>query len=374
MAVFAGATMDVWSMLFGIWYAGLIAVPLNTNISHGRLVRILRDADAKLLMSSDPGHRAEEMADMGIPPVDILQEIHGDGFPRQISKGQEAGYVSDCAPNDVALLYYYRSRTGAFQAAVVTHRNLLLMVLGYLSEILRLDHGESVTHINTSNHPVGMVTLAHIARATNNIFVELDNLSLNSKTFVSLAGGSVAVATTFKGLQAACENGEQLKDAMRGLRRFIYTRDGATGEALEHAVGVFGDRLVQIYGEGPTILSLTSLSGSDHLSALNRGQSERFWSVGLPRLPVEIEVRDIEGHVMPVGMYGNVFARGDLLPMIYRNPNQGEDETINDGWLPTGDVGAFSEEGFLYVSETATGRLQQSLGCGGDAEPDSFAM
>ena len=54
---------------------------------------------------------------------------------------------------------------------------------------------------------------------------------------------------------------------------------------------------------------------------------------------------------MPVGEAGEVICRGDVvIPGYWRNP-EANAKTFRDGWLWTGDVGAFDEHGFLTLKD-----------------------
>jgi len=66
----------------------------------------------------------------------------------------------------------------------------------------------------------------------------------------------------------------------------------------------------------------------------------RFGTVGQPLPGVEIKLADD----------GEVLARGEIVMAGYRNQPRQTAETIDrDGWLHTGDIGAFDEHGFLKI-------------------------
>ena len=75
-------------------------------------------------------------------------------------------------------------------------------------------------------------------------------------------------------------------------------------------------------------------------TTFNRPGNTKFGSVGLPYPGTEIKL-GTDGEVMVRG--GNVFAG------YYRNP-QATAETIDDGWLLSGDLGSFDSDGFLFIT------------------------
>ena len=78
---------------------------------------------------------------------------------------------------------------------------------------------------------------------------------------------------------------------------------------------------------------------------------EIMGSVGLPRTNVEVRVADDEDRPLPVGEIGEVLVRGEVVMKGYWKNPQATAETLRGGWLHTGDMGAFDEEGFLTLKD-----------------------
>ena len=69
---------------------------------------------------------------------------------------------------------------------------------------------------------------------------------------------------------------------------------------LEDALGVFGPRLAQIYGQGETPMTITALSKADHADRGHPRWRERLQSVGVARTDVEVRVVDaVDGELPP---------------------------------------------------------------------------
>lgn len=62
---------------------------------------------------------------------------------------------------------------------------------------------------------------------------------------------------------------------------------------------------------------------------------------------------DADGNVLPPGQIGEIRVRGTPVIKGYLNRPEASAETIVDGWLHTGDIGYFDEDGFIYLVDRA---------------------
>ena len=77
----------------------------------------------------------------------------------------------------------------------------------------------------------------------------------------------------------------------------------------------------------------------------------KIGSVGITTADYEAEVVDLETgtHVMPVGERGEVRVRGPQFTKGYRNRPEENARQIRDGWLYTGDIGYYDEDGYMFL-------------------------
>jgi long-chain acyl-CoA synthetase len=104
-------------------------------------------------------------------------------------------------------------------------------------------------------------------------------------------------------------------------------------------------RLSTSYGLTEVHGMATIIGGDDYQTHKN--------SVGRPTPVVEVRIVDEDGRDLPVGKPGQILLGGPTLtPGYWQRPRETA-QTIIDGWLHTGDIGYFDDEGFLYISDRA---------------------
>ncbi|KYC29073.1 Acyl-CoA synthetase (AMP-forming)/AMP-acid ligase II [Sterolibacterium denitrificans] len=82
-----------------------------------------------------------------------------------------------------------------------------------------------------------------------------------------------------------------------------------------------------------------------------------------PTSPIfDVRIVDENGRTLPQGARGEVWIRGITLMQGYWNRPEATREVLQDGWLHSGDIGYFDEDGFLYIVD----RIKDIVNRGGE--------
>ncbi len=137
------------------------------------------------------------------------------------------------------------------------------------------------------------------------------------------------------------------------LKTIIYGGGPMYVADLKRALALLGPRLSQIYGQGEAPMTITGLSKAQHAEINHPRWEQRLGSTGIARTDVEVRVADETDRDVPSGQSGEVLVRGDVVMKGYWCDPAATAQTLRGGWLHTGDIGAFDEDGFLTLKDRA---------------------
>lgn len=99
--------------------------------------------------------------------------------------------------------------------------------------------------------------------------------------------------------------------------------------------------------------SSTECGGVGTGTAFDAPDDEALYTVGRPRPPVELSVRDDDGRPVPAGEIGEVCLRSPCVMTGYWRDPEATATAIRDGWLHSGDLGYLDDAGCLRLAGRA---------------------
>jgi acyl-CoA synthetase (AMP-forming)/AMP-acid ligase II len=335
--------------LFAIWHAGLVAVPINAKLHREEFRYILGHSGARLCFAS------ADLAETVAPLAGALQDlarvvVAGDAEWCRYLAGDSAALV-ERRPEDAAWIFYTSGTTGRPKGATLSNRNLTAMCLAYYSDVDPIAPDDAILHAAPLSHGSGLYGLPHVAKAANNVIAQSSHFDPAeiAALLQRWPRTSLFAAPTMLTRLVAHE-GFSSSD-LKNLKAITYGGGPMYVADLLKALEVMGPRLVQIYGQGESPMTITALSRAYHADRTHPRWRERLGSVGLPFTGVELRIVDSEDRDLAVGENGEVLVRGDTVMAGYWQDDTASAETLRGGWLHTGDVGALDAEGFLTLRD-----------------------
>ena len=154
---------------------------------------------------------------------------------------------------------------------------------------------------------------------------------------------------------------------MNSLRVITYGAAPMPLEVIRRAIVEFPNaQFINAFGQTETAATITMLPPEDHVLTGAPEEVERklkrLSSIGRPLEDVEVRIVDEDGVESALGDVGEIVARGERLMRGYWGQDSATAETIRDGWLYTGDLGYWDEDGYIFLA----GRSKDFIKRGGE--------
>ncbi|MCK4704112.1 MAG: long-chain fatty acid--CoA ligase, partial [Gammaproteobacteria bacterium] len=135
----------------------------------------------------------------------------------------------------------------------------------------------------------------------------------------------------------------KLKEYDLSKLRYITQAGGAMAPAsikrfIEEVPGV---EFYVMYGQTEGTARLSYLPPEDLI--------DKMGSIGKAVPGVTLEIRDKNDEICRPGVTGEICAKGENIMIGYWNAPDATNKAIKDGWLRTGDLAHYDEDGYLYV-------------------------
>jgi long-chain acyl-CoA synthetase len=136
------------------------------------------------------------------------------------------------------------------------------------------------------------------------------------------------------------------------LKRIWYAASPMPTEILKQGLSVFGPKFIQGYGLSESGPDVTILSMEDHDVPEESLESQGVLaSCGRPCIGVHVRIVDENDQDVEVGTIGEIVVHSNrIMTGYYRRPAETK-EAIRDGWLYTGDLGYYDEQGYIYIAD-----------------------
>lgn len=329
--------------LFAAWWAGLVAVPLDARLHPSEIEWILAHSGASAMFISE--ETAGWFGAFELPAGTVV--FGSPTYERLADSGGIA--VTPRAGDDVAWLFYTSGTTGRPKGALLTHRNLAVAGISHLAEVDPTTAGDVLIHSASMSHASGMLSVAHVLCLGLNVIPETKSFDAGETLELINRWGRASIFVAPTMLRRLVELGEDVDPG--AVRSIIWGGAPLLVSDAIRALDRFGPCLVQVYGQGESPMTISSLSKGAIANRADPAWRQRLASAGLPRAVVEVVVAGSDDTPLPPGEIGEVLVRGDTVMSGYWNDSEATEAALRAGFLHTGDMGVMDEGGFLTLKD-----------------------
>lgn len=275
---------------------------------------------------------------------------------------------ADIDPDQMATLMFTSGTTGMAKGVMLSHKNIVANVYN-MSKLVKIPEGGVVLSILPIHHAYEFTcsvcttfyqgqTLA-ICEGIKYIQKNMNEVHCNI-----MLGVPLVFEKMYKGMWKQAESrgeAEKLRKAidlskklklynnpklMKKLFKAIHQNFGNNISLLIAGGAAIDPKVIEDFeAMGLPMIQGYGMSENAPIIAVNQDRYSKAASVGkpMPQTQVKIVNPDEDG-------IGEVACKGPSVMLGYFDNQEATDEVLRDGWLYTGDLGYFDEDGFLYLT------------------------
>ena len=360
IAVLSRNSIEMMELYLACGASGSLLFPLNWRLSVAELAKTLRDADpvavfyeksyepAAMELSSLIPARAWVSWETGQDSdyEDLLRRVRGTG--------DHLGFVPapGVLPAPSSLLHQpfvavsTGGTTGIPKSAVHTQSSYAACAMNYLAAA-RIAQNDKYLMLGQLFHVIGYMPLAYLAAGRPVVIANFNAGELVDIINEEKVSGFFAIATMLPQLVGAVR---ACGASTPSIRQVEYGGAPMGETVVREAAELFGADMIQAWGMselGPG----TYLGPEDHRQAFAGVHPERLRSCGRSALLSTVAILDEDGIPVPrdTATLGEICHRGPGNMVGYWNKPEETAEMLHGGWVHSGDVGTWDDEGYVYI-------------------------
>jgi fatty-acyl-CoA synthase len=353
VATLAPNRFEYPAIYFAVAKLGAIHVPVNFRYRAGEVRYVLAQSEASVLLYADEFAGIVEEVRGDLPALRHLVSLDRDA-PALLSRASEAEPEAepDLNERDPHVMLYTSGTTGDPKGALLSHRTY----------VLQAAQTQAVTGLGEDDVGLCMFPMFHMggwamplgywANGGRVVLMEkaepaeiLRAVPLEGVTYLYL------IPTLFNAVLDLPALDETDLSSLRAL-------GSGTSVMTEAQILTIVERF-----RNPNLFVMYGQTEAGPIATLRpRDVRRKPTSVGRPALNVDVQVVDADERPLGAGTTGEVVCRSEFNMLGYWRMPEETAQAFRGGWLHTGDLAAFDDEGFLHIA----GRVKEMIKCGGE--------
>jgi acyl-CoA synthetase (AMP-forming)/AMP-acid ligase II len=361
IAVVLPNCVETMEIEFGCALAGLVRVALNFRLADEELLRTLDKMSVRGVVYTDRRTALIDAARERIPNLVTLrlgleEEELGpepdDDYRRALDDVLPTPHDADIGAESLYSIFCSSGTTGTPKGIMLSRRAQLAVAFNMLLELGPVLPGDGVLLPQPLSHGAGFFMLPYFLSGGRCAVVERYDAAGLYDAAERHRVSTIKLVPVM--LREMLDAGAKPEGAYRP-QRIIYGAAPMPRDVVDRAREVFGEIMVQIYGQGETPLCITVLTEVDHMDPT------KLESAGRPWRSVDVRVVDDNGQEVQPGEHGEVVVRGlHAMSGYWGDPDQTA-KVMRDGAIHTNDRATIDDGGYIHL----LGRMDDVINSGG---------
>lgn len=339
-------SVELVEFFWAVAKTGMVAVPLSPLLRGKGLLTLLRDSDAKMVITT--ASMAEHLDPLKTELPDIAREnyvlIDSDSTPgygtySTLVGGKPSGEpaVEGNVDSDLYNIMYSSGTTGLPKGIMHTHYVRANYCTGFATAY-RITPESVILHTGALVFNGAFLTFmpafyqgaTYILHPSFNVERLIETVKQERVTHIMMVPSQIVAMLNhpkfdpakMKSLEMICTVGAPLHREHKQ-------------KLMDALPGVF----YELYGLTEGFVTILDKTDAPHKPG----------SVGVPPPFYDLRIVDAEGNDLPANETGEIVGRGPILMAGYYKQPELTAQAIRDGWLYSGDLGYVDQDGYLYL-------------------------
>jgi long-chain acyl-CoA synthetase len=336
---------------------GGIFCPYNNHLKHWELEDIIDYSTPKFLfLDGDFGGMISALKPdlRSVESFICLQKSGGsqwEDYEAGIAQSEARDPGVPVLEDDIHSIFFTAGTTGRPKGAMRTHRHLISDAVASAID-LRVGYDEKVLISFPMYHVACEDNIVRHSYLPNTIFIRKEG-GFNPAEVLEYISKERITRCQFVPtmIHSLIQVPDVDKHDLSSLTLILYAAAPMPVELLKQALKIFQCGFAQMYGQTESGPFTTVLKPEDHVLDGTEKSVARLASSGKPALNYEIRIVDKNDNDVPVGEVGEIIGRSEAMMVGYWQMTEETEKKLKNGWLYTGDLGRFDEDGYVYIVE-----------------------
>lgn len=345
-----------FELIIAMWKGGVVMVPLNTRDSVKQNIAIIKNSGATGLIFGEEFIEHAQEIERSLPQVTCFI-CHGEknqtneswlNYESLLKHSPAHEPNIDIEEDALCRISYTSGTTGTPRGVMMTYRNRLAQISNvFMNADYLISKDEVFLHLAPLTHAAGYYALPFYLKGSRHVVLDKFDTTIFLETVERERVTCTLLVPTM--IIMIMQDPRLQHTDLSSLKRIFYGTAPMPLDKLQTALKIFGPIMRQNYGLTESVQPLACLTAEEHITGDDERKVRRLCSTGKRALGVEIRIVDDKDCDLPRGEIGEILLRSPHISIGYYNMPKETADTFRGGWLHTGDLGRFDEDGYLYI-------------------------
>jgi acyl-CoA synthetase (AMP-forming)/AMP-acid ligase II len=280
-----------------------------------------------------------------------VDEAYWNDYEAMIAQSHAGEPGIKILEDDIQSIIFTAGTTGRPKGAMRTHRHLMSDATASAID-LRVGYDEKVLITFPMYHVACEDNIVRHSLLSNTIYTKKEGGFNPPEVLEYIAKEKISrIQLVPTMIHSLIQVPDVSKYDLSSLKLILYAGSSMPVELLKKALAIFPCGFAQLYGQTESGPFTTVLKPEDHIQDGTEKSVARLASSGKPALNYEVRIVDDSDNDVPMGEVGELIVRSEAMMIGYWQMPEETEKKLKNGWLHTGDLAKFDEDGYVYIVE-----------------------